>query len=67
MYSGSKLFIYFFYFQSEGARKWSRVSEKMLLPCIVRSIMPKQVTLQLPLARCNITDVRLQVGDITLQ
>lgn len=54
---------YFSYSQSKGARKWSGVCEKMLLPCTVKSIMPKQVTLQLPLSTCNITDIRLKVSD----
>lgn len=59
-------FCYFFYFQSKSAVKWSGVHEKMLLPCTVKSIIPKQVTLHLPLSRCNVTDVRLKVSDLTV-
>lgn len=59
-------FCYFFYFQSKSAAKWSGVHEKMLLPCTVKSIIPKQVTLHLPLSRCNVTDVRLKVSDLTV-
>lgn len=48
------------YFKSKGSAKLSGVCEQMLLPCAVRSIMPKQVTLQLPLSRCNIANVKLK-------
>lgn len=60
-------FYFFFYSQSKSAMKLSEVCEKMLLPCTVRSIMPKKVTLQLPLSTCNLTHVRLKVSDIIMK
>jgi hypothetical protein len=52
--------------QSEGQVKRSQICDKMLVPCAVRSIMHKQVTLQLPLPGSNITDVKLKVRGLSV-
>jgi hypothetical protein len=43
-----------------------QICEKILLPCTVRDVMPKHVTLQLPLPGSNITDVKLKVSGLPL-